>query len=217
MKWKISKRMVGVAFLFVLSFFLGQQIADITTRRNEPAVLASADGNWGLSFQQEGKPPVGNATAEYLKQFNAHYVADTEEKKLYLTFDAGYENGNTEPILDALKKHQAPATFFLVGNYLNSSPELVRRMVAEGHTVANHTFHHPDMSKISTAEAFARELTEMEDLYQSITGTEMKKYYRPPQFLNVSYFHSFFLKSPAPLQDRTFVCIIVIRSDANGA
>jgi len=181
MKWKISKRMIGITFLFFLSFFLGQQLASFTSARNEPAVLASADGNWGLSFQQEGKPPVGNATGEYLKQFNAHYVADTEEKKLYLTFDAGFENGNTEPILDALKKHQAPATFFLVGNYLNSSPELVKRMVAEGHTVANHTFHHPDMSKISTSEAFAQELTATEDLYQSITGQEMKKYYRPPQ------------------------------------
>lgn len=181
MKWNISKRMASITFLFFLSFLLGQQLAGITYSRDEPAVLASADGNWGLSFQQEGEPPVGNATADYLKQFNAHYVADTTEKKLYLTFDAGYENGNTAPILDALKKHQAPATFFLVGNYLNSSPELVKRMVAEGHTVANHTFHHPDMSKISTSEAFALELTEMENLYQSITGQEMKKYYRPPQ------------------------------------
>ncbi len=144
-------------------------------------VPASAEGNWGLSFQQEGKPPVGNATADYLKQFQAFYVNQTDEKVIYLTFDAGYENGNTAPILDALKKHHAPAAFFLVGNYLETSPELVKRMVEEGHTVGNHTYHHPDMSRISTRESFNQELTDLEALYQQTTGQPMKKYYRPPQ------------------------------------
>ena len=91
------------------------------------------------------------------------------------------DSGNTAPILDALKKHNAPATFFVVGNYISTSPDLVKRMVAEGHTVANHTFHHPDMSKISTKEAFAKELNDLESLYQQTTGQPMKKYYRPPQ------------------------------------
>lgn len=144
-------------------------------------VPASAEGNWGLSFQQESKPPVGNATADYLKQFQAFYVNQTDEKVIYLTFDAGYENGNTAPILDALKKHHAPAAFFLVGNYLETSPELVKRMVEEGHTVGNHTYHHPDMSRISTRESFNQELTDLEALYQQTTGQPMKKYYRPPQ------------------------------------
>ena len=144
-------------------------------------VPASAEGNWGLSFQQEGKPPVGNATADYLKQFQAFYVNQTDEKVIYLTFDAGYENGNTAPILDALKKHHAPAAFFLVGTYLETSPELVKRMVEEGHTVGNHTYHHPDMSRISTRESFNQELTDLEALYQQTTGQPMKKYYRPPQ------------------------------------
>ena len=142
---------------------------------------ASDEGNWGLSFQQEGKPPVANASTDYLSQFNAHYAQDTEEKVLYLTFDAGYENGNTEAILDALKKHRAPATFFLVGNYLETSPELVKRMLAEGHNVGNHTYHHPDMSKISTKESFQKELSDLETLYKQITGQPMKQYYRPPQ------------------------------------
>ncbi len=139
------------------------------------------EGNWGLSFQEEGKPPIANASMEYLSQFHAFYAKDTEEKVLYLTFDAGYENGNTAAILDALKKHQAPAAFFLVGNYLETSPELVKRMAAEGHIVGNHTFHHPDMSKIASKEAFEKELTDLEDLYQQVTGQPMKKYYRPPQ------------------------------------
>ncbi len=144
-------------------------------------IQPAAEGNWGLSFQQEGQPPVANATADYLKQFNAYYASPTTEKVLYLTFDAGYENGSTAPILDALKKHNAPATFFLVGNYLETSPDLVKRMAAEGHTVGNHTYHHPDMSKISTKDAFNKELTDLEALYQQITGQPMKKFYRPPQ------------------------------------
>lgn len=112
---------------------------------------------------------------DYLAQFNAHYAQDTDEKVLYLTFDAGYENGNTEAILDALKKHGAPATFFLVGNYLETSPDLVKRMIAEGHNVGNHTYHHPDMSKISTKESFQKELSDLEILYQQTTGQPMKK------------------------------------------
>ncbi|WP_415929041.1 delta-lactam-biosynthetic de-N-acetylase [Zhenpiania hominis] len=145
------------------------------------AVSTSADGNWGLSFQQAGQPPVANATADYLKKFEAYYAEDTKEKVLYLTFDAGYENGNTAKILDALKKHRAPAAFFLVGNYLKTSPELVKRMVKEGHIIGNHTFHHPDMSQISTMETFSKELGDLEKLYQQTTGQEMKKFYRPPQ------------------------------------
>ena len=71
--------------------------------------------------------------------------------------------------------------FFVVGNYLETSPELVKQMIAEGHTVANHTYHHPDMSRISDKAAFEKELTALETLYQSVTGQTMKKYYRPPQ------------------------------------
>ena len=90
-------------------------------------------------------------------------------------------NGNTPAILDALKKHQAPATFFIVGNYMETSPDLVKRMVEEGHTVGNHTYHHPDMSKIGDKEAFRKELSDLEVLYEETIGTPMTKYYRPPQ------------------------------------
>ena len=141
----------------------------------------SADGNWGLSFQTEGMAPIGNASAEYLKKYDGYYAEETKEKVLYLTFDAGYENGYTAKILDVLKKHQVPAAFFLVGNYIESSPQLVKRMVKEGHVVGNHTYTHPDMSAISTKEDFSNELGKMEDAYEKVTGEKMKKFYRPPQ------------------------------------
>lgn len=144
-------------------------------------VSTSADGNWGLSFQEEGKAPVANATAEYLAKYNAFYAEQTDEKIIYLTFDAGYENGYTGKILDVLKKHDAKAAFFLVGNYIETCPDMVKRMVDEGHLVGNHTYTHPDMSEISTEDAFKQELTGLEDRYRAVTGKTMKKYYRPPQ------------------------------------
>ena len=138
-------------------------------------------GAWGLSFQGSGQAPQGPASQSVLSGFDAVYLGNTAEKKLYLTFDAGYENGCTEQILDVLKKHNVPAAFFLVGNYMEKNADLVRRMVREGHTVGNHTMHHPDMSKISDFDAFSKELTDLETLFKEITGEELPKFYRPPQ------------------------------------
>lgn len=152
---------------------------------NWPFVLDSplepGTENWGLGFGAAGAKPMGNATTDEMKKYNASYVGDGEEKKIYLTFDCGYENGNTEAILEALKKHHATATFFVVGHYLESAPELVKRMVAEGHLVGNHTYHHPDMSKISDKATFQKEMDEVRSLYREVTGEEMAMYYRPPQ------------------------------------
>ena len=138
-------------------------------------------GNWGLSFRQEGAPPLGPANSEQLKKYDGVYLGDTSKKVIYLTFDAGYENGNTAKILDTLKAHNAPAAFFLVGNYIEKNADLVRRMVEEGHIVGNHTMHHPDMSKISEKQDFEKELSDLEALFKQTTGKDLPKYYRPPQ------------------------------------
>ena len=177
------KKLLKTTLLFALAFCAGRLTAQVVEYNRglqtadyasaPQAVTTSADGNWGLSFPGEGQMPIGNATADYLKQYNAYYAQNTQDKVIYLTFDAGYENGNTAAILDALKKHNVHATFFLVGNYIETSPDLVKRMVAEGHTVGNHTFHHPDMSKISTKESFEKELNDLESLYQQTTGQPM--------------------------------------------
>lgn len=138
-------------------------------------------GAWGLNFQTEGLAPSGPASSAKLAQYDAAYLGDSTQKVIYLTFDAGYENGNTAKILDILSKHNAPAAFFLTGNYFQTQPDLVRRMVSEGHIVGNHTMHHPDMSKISDLASFQKELEDLEELYQQVVGQEMPKYYRPPQ------------------------------------
>ena len=137
--------------------------------------------NWGLSFQQDGQRPVGNASPEELAEYDAYYCGDEDEKVLYLTFDAGYENGYTPEILDVLKKEKVPAAFFVVGTYIEQNPELVKRMEEEGHIVANHTMDHPDMSAIMDEDAFRQQLEQVEKLYKEATGKNMKKFYRPPQ------------------------------------
>lgn len=139
--------------------------------------------SWGLHFPSAGAAPQGPASAEELARYDAAYCGGQEEKVLYLNFDAGYENGCTDKILDALQKHRTPATFFLVGHYIQSNPDLVRRMVAEGHTVGNHTCSHPDMSKLVDPTAFAAELQGLEEAFQAVTGEALPRYYRPPQGL----------------------------------
>ena len=140
-------------------------------------------GAWGLHFGEKGAAPSGPVSGAQLKELGAHYVGDTQEKVLYLTFDAGYENGSTEKILDTLKKHNAPAAFFLVGNYVEKNQDLVRRMVAVGHIVGNHTMHHPDMTKKTDPQSFQKELQDLEALFWEVTGRELSKFYRPPQGL----------------------------------
>ena len=142
--------------------------------------LAQND-NWGLSFPNPGEKPQGNATPEFLLEHDAYFIDPTTEKIIYLTFDAGYENGYTAPILDVLRAAQVPAAFFLVGTYIRDHPELVQRMVQEGHTIGNHTMTHPDMSAISDLERFKKELAETEGHYEAAIGEPMPKLYRPPK------------------------------------
>ena len=176
-------------FILAVSFSAGAIVGSArthfsfsqTTSSSPVASILSASENWGLSFQEEGKRPVGNATIQELAEYHAFFAADTAEKKIYLTFDCGYENGNTPVILAALKKHQAPAVFFAVGNFVRDNPDLIKQMVAEGHIVGNHTMTHPDMSKISSEDSFQKELQGVEKIYKETTGKEMEKFYRPPQ------------------------------------
>ncbi len=175
------KKVIAVILIFGLAYFLGGGIALLANAYETDRLLEAGEGNWGLGFSTEGKPPTGNATADELKKYDTYYIGDTGKKVIYLTFDAGYENGYTAAILDALKKHNVKATFFLVGNYINTSPELVKRMVEEGHNVGNHTYNHPDMSKISSKDSFCKEIESLEKLYEDTTGQKMTKFYRPPQ------------------------------------
>ncbi len=179
----VKKKTCLKVILCLLALLIVYQAAPIY---NKAATVYSQNNgggvsDWGLSFGNANEQPKGNAEVDYLKQFDTYYMGNANDKIIYLTFDAGYENGFTAQILDVLKQQEVPATFFLVKHYLETEPDLVKRMAAEGHIVGNHTATHPDMSKISTYEALKAELEPVEQLYQKITGQEMKKYYRPPQ------------------------------------
>ncbi len=175
-----KKSWILLALAFILLYFLGGGIALIENAYAKDKVSESSE-NWGLGFGAEGQPPSGMVSSQELKKYDAYYIGNTDQKVIYLTFDAGYENGYTPAILDALKKHKVKATFFLVGNYISTQPELIKRMVEEGHQVANHTFSHPNMSAIASVTDFQKELTRLESAYEEVTGQPMVKYYRPPQ------------------------------------
>lgn len=140
------KVLARIGFLFVMMYMIGAGLAGGVNAWKETSAVVHETKDWGLGFGENGQKPTGNTSAQELKEQDAYYVGNTDEKVIYLTFDAGFENGNTPEILDALKKHRVSATFFVVGNYLDTSPELVKRMVTEGHTVGNHSWHHPDMT-----------------------------------------------------------------------
>lgn len=175
----------AILAIFGACYFTGAAVAEIRDYHEMESAVSQTvieeTQNWGLGFGEKGQPPTGMASVEELAGYQTYFLGDTSQKKIYLTFDAGYENGNTEAILDALKKHQVKGTFFVVGHYLETAPELVKRMTEEGHIVGNHTYHHYDMSKIADAESFKKEMVSVEDAYREITGQEMTKYYRPPQ------------------------------------
>ena len=137
--------------------------------------------NWyyvGKGKDIAAEPP--KESASFLKENDAYYIGNDSEKVIYLTFDEGYENGNTGKILDTLKKLNVPAAFFVVKPYIDKEPELIKRMVDEGHIVGNHTVHHPSMAQIHDAEKFKAELTGVEDAYKELIGEDMPKFFRPP-------------------------------------
>ena len=176
------KRAIPTFVFLCAMFFLGRAAAGIYGEMQQTiGPTLSENENWGLGFGKKGQKPTGNVSAAELKKYDAYFCAEGDEKVIYLTFDCGYENGNTELILDALKKHNAQATFFVVGHFLESAPDIVRRMVSEGHTVGNHTYHHPDMSKISDKVSFQKEMDDVAALFKEITDTDLAMYYRPPQ------------------------------------
>lgn len=176
-KWVIILSVIMFVGFLGIGSVMYRQNTDVKSKVKE--VMSS--NSWGLSFQEEGKAPVINVDKERLKELNGYYLGNEEDKKIYLTFDAGYENGNTEKILNALKENDVKAAFFLVGNYLETCPEIVKRIVEEGHIVGNHTYHHKDMASLTTKESFMKELTDLEDLYKETIGKDMPKFYRPPQ------------------------------------
>ncbi len=142
--------------------------------------ISTQEYSWYFNPRNDGKQPEPIKEANFFNKYSSYYVGDPNEKVIYLTFDAGYENGTTESILNTLKKHNAKAHFFVVESYIKNNPELVKRMEKEGHLVCNHSKSHPSMATITDFEKFKEEILSVEKTYKEVTGKEMPKYFRPP-------------------------------------
>lgn len=150
-------------------------------------VQASGAYSWYCKRAKNHIQPSLPSEFEFINEYECMYIdtANTDpnssEKKIYLTFDAGYENGNIEKILNVLKENNVCGAFFILSNLITSSPELVKKMAEDGHLICNHTSKHRDMSKITDIGAFNIELENLEKLYTELTGKQMAKYFRPPE------------------------------------
>jgi peptidoglycan-N-acetylmuramic acid deacetylase len=171
-----------IAFFIISGFLIGGKfdLFDKIKTQILNTDSTTMEYNWYFNPRNDGKQPTPIKEVSFFKKYNAYYVGNPNEKVLYLTFDAGYESGNTEKILDTLKKHNAPAAFFVVDHYLKTSPEMVKRMNAEGHLVCNHSKTHPSMASITDFDKFKEEIITVENRYKEITGKDMPKYFRPP-------------------------------------
>jgi len=170
-----KKKYLLFLFVTVLSFFF---ISD--SHINADATNSTRSYGWGLPRNKKGERPYpGKIYEEILSRHNAVYIDKTNDKIVYLTFDSGYENGYTEPILDVLKEQRVPATFFLTGQYMEKNEDIVKRMIKEKHTIGNHTYYHPDLTRISKEE-YKRDLEKFEDKYFEITNKKLGKIMRPP-------------------------------------
>lgn len=135
----------------------------------------------GTNFDSTGKPIACVQLQEQYSKWDADFYRAGEEHlgKVYLTFDEGYENGYTPQILDILKEKGVSAVFFVTLSYAKSEPELIKRMIDEGHVIGNHSARHPNMTQISMDEAYA----EVADLHKYISenfGYDMYLF-RPPE------------------------------------
>ncbi|MFC4556813.1 delta-lactam-biosynthetic de-N-acetylase [Virgibacillus kekensis] len=158
-----------IATLAFLAFFMFGNIAE-----------AAGGYGWGYKKNTEHKIPEVGKYKSVLDEYGAYYADHSGEKVLYLTFDNGYEQGYTDDILDVLKKENVPAVFFVTGHYVKSEPELVKRMVEEGHIVGNHSYHHPEFTRISK-ESMKEELESLEQAVAKVSDQEKLKYVRPPK------------------------------------
>ncbi len=168
MKKHLSGILIAVSIVFIGLLF-------------NPFSVVAEQFSWGFKKATEGNPPnAGAAFDSLLDKHGAIYKGKPDKKIVYLTFDNGYENGYTGKILDALKKEEAPATFFLTGHYLKSANPLVKRMIAEGHGIGNHSYGHPNMAKLSEQE-MANEWQKFDELLYETTGVQRTVYARPPE------------------------------------
>ena len=149
-------------------------------------VSADEAMSWYCTRNKDNKQPTAAPELRFVEEYGGYYVDKRHgdgdvDKVVYLTFDAGYENGNVEKILDVMKEEEVKGAFFILENLIVKNTELVKRMANEGHSVCNHTSRHKDMTTARNIDEFKAELVSLEETYRRYTGNEMEKYYSPPE------------------------------------
>ncbi len=172
--------MKKIAAILAGMLLLGGCSAAVQTNSGGYYGIDNTSSGWGFKKEQGKAPDMPEKIRAVLNEHNAVYIGSQEEKKLYLTFDEGYENGHTTQILDTLAEKKVPAAFFVTGDYFNRSNDLVARMISEGHIVGNHTYYHHNLAKLSDPDKIAQELSLLQDKFREQFGCEMK-YMRPPE------------------------------------
>lgn len=146
-------------------------------------VFASDDQNkayeWYFKPNTTNSQPEVIPEATFINDYDVMYYGSDSDKAIYLTFDAGYDSGYHNAILDTLLRKNVKAAFFVDGNFVKSNPELIKRMYNEGHLVCNHTKNHPDMTSYSSFDEYSKQITEWEQLIKDL-GFEPTKYFRFP-------------------------------------
>ncbi len=141
--------------------------------------FTSYASGWGFRKNSIHQVPEIGKYQQIIDGTNSFYVGPNE-KNVYLTFDAGYDNGVLSKILDTLKEKKISASFFITGDFVKRFPTLVKRIVDEGHIACNHSYSHKKITSMSCAQ-LADDLTKLEDAFYELTGTKMVKYFRPPE------------------------------------
>ena len=171
MKFKILSK-----FVRIVSILLSISLCSIPINATE-----KEEFSWYCKRAADHVQPTLPSEFSFINNNDGYWIGNKDEKVIYLTFDAGYENGNIGKILDVLKEKNVSAAFFVLINLLKKNPELIKQMEREGHLVCNHTAHHKDMSKIDDENAFYSELRSLEVEYEALTGKQMQRFYRPPE------------------------------------
>lgn len=149
---------------------------------NSTSAYGAKPFHFGFKKSKDGQLPsiAQEGFIDLLEKHGAIFLGDTGKKELYLTFDNGYENGYTVKVLDVLKEKKVPAAFFVTGHYVKDQPELIKRMVKEGHVIGNHSWNHPDMTQIS-ASRIKDELEQVKEEVFHLTGQKEMLFTRPPR------------------------------------
>lgn len=174
---KIGMLMILLAVLTITSSVVENKK---TVQTSAGVSLDTKKVEWGIRrIDNHEQPDLGSKNKKLIDESEDIAIGNKEDKYVYLTFDEGYEAGYTSSILDTLKSNDVKAAFFITGHYLNTQPELVERMIKEGHIVGNHTVNHPSMPSL-TEEKLKEEVMKLHTAVYEKFNYEMR-YLRPPK------------------------------------